>query len=726
VSTRFEELVSELGRSGVAYPLLDNDTNRMELFDTGIRRIDVRPDGFVEPTIAVDGSLFGHQVLLISAPAAVGKTTVAAALAASTGAPLWSLTEVQVGSNSFVGGLLRAFGADKFGDIVDSLRQAKAILILDALDEAHLRAGIDNLEAFVKDLAGAVKGPGTRPSIVLLARVETAAVVELMLQMQGLEPTNARLEYFDEPAARRFLDIRLTSHWTHLGRTPPVHRQNPGAYRQAVDGVFAFMYECFGSTAEDPWLGGNVRSFLGYAPVLEAIADYLAVDNLQSIVGELVEARARSSVPDASVAGGPWSFLAQVIDRMVERERGKVIDSSLRLVLHQRAADVGFGSWGELYDRNEQLDRVLRRFFAVSLFSDQMPVIPQKLRDEYERAREPMADQHPFLTDARGFANLVFQEYAFAWALTSGSASVRTAVRAALRSGRFLPSPLLGRFLLGSSPRDDSGLPIIAPEDVGLLYDALAAASARSGELLLWVVSSDGDGTFGEVSRDDGSEELAFNVMAGEAPLSFWRRLSNADISVQGGVVLGMAGQSFALGPDVTIDTDLIDTPASEYVILGGEDSFVRIDAVAQVAASAETQLKVYSDGVFEVAWEGMIHPWYPFASEPWEQQPELEAPFEHLVSIVRMFRKHGRDKYARKKELIDNVVVGRRVSDRSTEARRLANYMVARGVLSDAGGLYFLDLSQLGMSWTDVTAHRMTPASEAFLTAFALANPPD
>ncbi len=717
MGTTFEELVAELGKADLSYPLLDDEI--------GIRRVEARPEGFVEPTISVDGSLSGHQVLLISAPAAVGKTTVALAIAASTGAPLWSLSETQVGSNSFVGGVLRAFGADRYAQIIDGLTKANSLLVLDALDEAHLRAGVENLEAFIKDLAGAIKGSGLRPSVVLLARVETAAIVELMLQMYGLEPANARLEYFDEPAARRFLDTRLTNHWNRLDHAL-VHRQNPAAYRQAVDGVFAFMYECFGCTTEAPWSSQNVRSFLGYAPVLEAIADYLAVDNLQNVVGELAEARARSSVPDASSAGGPWAFLAQVIDRMVERERGKVIHSNLRVVLQQRSVDVGWSSWDELYMRDEQLDRVLRRFFQIELFSDRMPVIPMKLRDDYERALEPMADQHPFLTDARGFSNLVFQEFAFAWALTSGAASVRAAVRNALKAGRFLPSPLLGRFLLGSSPRDDRGLASIAPEDVGLLYDALAAAAARSGELLLWVVTTDVDGTIGEVSRDDGTEELAFSVSSGGAALAFWRRLSNADVAVQGGVALGLPGQAFVLGPNVTIETDLLDTPASEYVILGDPESFVRIDALAQVTASSDTQLKVYSDGVFEVSWEGMTHPWYPFAAEPWEQQPELEAPFEHLVSIIRMFRKHGRDTYARKKELIDNVVVGRRASDRSAEARRLADYMRAQGVLIDAGGLYHLDLSQLGMSWTDVTAHRMTPGSEAFLTAFVRRSQPN
>lgn len=715
LSTSFDDLVGELGRSDIAHRLLDEDT--------GIRRVAARPEGFVEPTISVDGALLGHQVLLISAPAAVGKTTVALAIAASTGAPLWSLSETQVGSNSFVGGIVRAFGAESYGQIIEGLRTGRSLLVLDALDEAHLRAGIDNLEAFIKDLAGAIKGSRVRPSLVLLARVETAAVVELMLQMAGLEPANARLEYFDEPAARRFLEVRLTNHWGRLDHAL-VHRTNPAAYRQAVDGVFEFMYECFGATNDQPWATENVRSFLGYAPVLEAIADYLAVDNLQSIVAELADAKLRSSVPDASSSAGPWTFLAQVIDRMVERERFKVITSNLSEVLDQRAADVGWNSWDELYLRDEQLDRVLRRFFQVSLFSDQMPVIPEKLRDDYERSLEPMADQHPFLTDARSFANLVFQEFAFAWALTKGSPSVQAAVRGALRAGRFLPTPLLGRFLLGSARRDESGLATIAPDDVGLLYDALAAAAARTGELLLWVVATDRDGVIGEVSRDDGTEELVFAVGHGESPVAFWRRIAFANISVQGGVSLGLPGQSFALGPDVNIDTDLIDTPAAEYVILGGEESFVRIDAVAQATSTSETQLKVFSDGLFEVSWDGMVHPWYRFAAEPWVLPPELEAPFEHLVSIVRMFRKHGRDEYARNKALIDNVVVGRRASGRAVEARRLVEYMLAQGVLRDGGGLYLLDLTQLGMSWADVTAHRMTPGAEAFLTRFALSDP--
>jgi hypothetical protein len=619
-----------------------------------------------------------------------------------------------------VGGLVRAFGADGYLKVVEGLQDGTLLLVLDALDEAHLRAGLENLEAFVGDIATTIRGPSKTPSVVMLARVETAVVVQLMLETHGMQPALARLDYFDETAARQFLDVRLSLHWQRLNR-PPSHQRNAAVYRQAVDGVFAFIYACFGASGPDEWGNEQVRRFLGYAPVLEAIADYLAVENLQSILGELGDANVRTAMPDAGSPEGPWGFLLRVIDRMVERERSKVIDMNIKEMLRTTATEAEWDDWDMLYGRDEQVDRVLRRFFRIGLFSDQMPLIPERVRDDYERSLEPMADQHPFLTDSRSFANLVFQEYAFAWAITAGSPSVREAVRTTLKSGRFLPSPLLGRFLLGLAPRGEDGSPLVAPDDVGLLYDSLAAAAARSGEVLIWVVSTESDGTVGQITRDDDSESLAFLVRQSESPLIFWRKIAYADIAVEGGVALGLPGQTFVLGPDVIVETDILETPAAEYVVLGNADSYSRLAAAAHVPGSQDTQLKVYSEGPFEVSWEPLVHPWYPYGVAPPEVPPELELAFRDLVSIVKWFRKHGRDEYARKKELIDNVVIGRNASDRNAGARSLLAYMLDHGVLSDSRGLYFINLSQIGMSWADVQAHRMTSAAEIFLTGFVM-----
>ncbi len=712
----FDEVLSRLASCSTPPTLVDPSV--------GIAIPTERSDTFVAPCVGCAAVPTGSQVLLVSAPAAVGKTTLAWELAAAARAPLWDLASTQVGSNTFVGGLVRAFGAGALPDVLNGLRTGSFLLVVDALDEAHLRSGYQNFEAFIADLAEAIRGTSARVTVVMLARVETSVLTELLLISHGVSLASARIDYFDEESARHLIDSRLVNHWRSMAREPQ-HRRNPLVLRQAVDRLFDFVASCFGVDAESAWMNEQVRRFLGYAPVLQAIADYLAVDNLQVVLNELADATTGVN-PNQDAA---WNFLIRVVDSVIARERMKVLPP-VQSALSVDAEDLGWSDWDSLYAADEQIDRVLRRFFRIGLFSDRTPILPIGLRDGYEKCLEPVADQHPFLTDSRGFANLVFEEYALAWALASGSGAVRDHAQRSLMSGAHLPNPLLGRFPLGLAPTDESSAPIVDGEHVGLLFDAFSSAAERSGEIVLWLVTSDIDGTRGRIlSGSDEGESIPFRIGDSGHPVQFWRRLARADVLVDGGVVLGLPGQPFVLGPDVDLETDLIETPASEYVVLGEEDSYVYLSAQSHVDTPQPTSLKVYSDGTFGVKWDPLVHPWYGYqlpTDDSLSASPAVLDAFDDLVRIVRPFRRHGRDELARKKELIDNVAVGRSTSERTVDARRLLGYLLENGVLRDSResrGLYILELSALGMSWADVREHRMTEAARGFLQGFVSAS---
>lgn len=69
---------------------------------------------FVPPDLVAEQPLQPGRtaVLLISAPGAVGKSSLAEELAARTGAPLWDLSRVNVGSGTLAGTVHEAY-ADK-------------------------------------------------------------------------------------------------------------------------------------------------------------------------------------------------------------------------------------------------------------------------------------------------------------------------------------------------------------------------------------------------------------------------------------------------------------------------------------------------------------------------------------------------------------------------------------------------------------------------------------
>lgn len=707
----FDELIARL-------PTVE----RMNVIDprVGLRYVEASKS-YISPTINVTVDPAKSAVVLVVAPAAVGKSSTANEIAARTGAAIWDLSTTLVGHNTFVGGLAQAFGPGELAQVVGGLRSGRSLVVLDALDETHLRSGYQNLEAFMGDIAGLVKG-ATSPVLVILARVETAVVAELMLSMAGVAVAKVRLEYFDERAARRFIDRRLTHYWERRDKSP-VHHRNPAGYRAAVDAIFEFVYSSLGGAHEDPWESESVRTFLGYAPALEAIADYLAVDNFQSVLGDIEATNRQIAAEEA----GTWLFLRHVVESIVERERVKVL-AQVRPMLASLADEQSWDDWDVLYSEPEQIDRVLRRFFRVGLFSDQMHVIPTKVRDGYEAVLAPVADQHPFLADARQFSNVVFKEYALAWALTRSGASVRTQVLRLVRDASYLATPLLARFMLFMADRDpDSERPLIEPTQVGLVFDSLAASAETDGEFLFLVVADSETTALARVARNaDDRKETAFTVASSGDPIFFPRRLAHAEISVLGGVTLGRPGTSFSLGPDVLILTDILETPAAEYVVLGSADDFgVRMEADTHIDGDTPPLLKNYAESPLVCSWDGIVHPWYPYGDDEdvADESPELSAAFHNLISILTRFRKHGRDEFAKSKDMIDNVVVGRYVSDRTADARRLLQFLLETEVLRDSRGLYFANLDPLGMSWTDVRNRVMPDQTRTFLGRFLESN---
>lgn len=83
----------------------------------------------------------GTSVVLISAPGAVGKTTLAREIARRIGSPLWNLGNVNVGTEFLTGAIARAFGDAEFSRVKSELASGDRALVMDGLDEARLRAG---------------------------------------------------------------------------------------------------------------------------------------------------------------------------------------------------------------------------------------------------------------------------------------------------------------------------------------------------------------------------------------------------------------------------------------------------------------------------------------------------------------------------------------------------------------------------------------------------------
>jgi hypothetical protein len=147
----FSELVTLLPRGD---DLLADAAKKLP---TGVSWVENSNPCFVEPDLEIQQPIeVGRtSVVILSAPGAVGKSTVAAQIASAARAFLWDLSKFQVGSRTFAGTILELYGFVSTG-VQKRLREGNFLFVLDALDEAEVRAGSQNFEAFIRDLAEAL------------------------------------------------------------------------------------------------------------------------------------------------------------------------------------------------------------------------------------------------------------------------------------------------------------------------------------------------------------------------------------------------------------------------------------------------------------------------------------------------------------------------------------------------------------------------------------------
>ena len=151
---------------------------------------------FVEAPIEMAGD-FGQQIpypiLLVSAPGAVGKSTLAREIAARTGAVLVDLAQAEaVGSSTVSGGLAWA-------DMFNGFRRGDVALMIDGLDEARMQVTEASFAAFLEDVRKLARADG-KP-ITLFGR--TSAVEEAWLHFAetGFEPPVLEIQFHGHESA---------------------------------------------------------------------------------------------------------------------------------------------------------------------------------------------------------------------------------------------------------------------------------------------------------------------------------------------------------------------------------------------------------------------------------------------------------------------------------------------------------------------------------------------
>ncbi len=160
-----------------------------------------------------------------------------------------------------------------------------------------------------------------------------------------------------------------------------------------------------------------------------------------------------------------WKMLATIVEQLLRRGQLKVTTQLRKVVTTPDDID-----WARVYTPHEQCGYVLGRVAGSAELLDYVPAVARRPsavpRAAAQRAAEPSVPRWLL-----GYANVVFRDYVHAWGLLAESAAAHDAVRKALREEEYLPSPLLGAFVIISNMAPGSAA--VAGQDLGFIYESL-------------------------------------------------------------------------------------------------------------------------------------------------------------------------------------------------------------------------------------------------------------
>lgn len=597
-------------------------------------------EGFVEPPLEAGlAKEFGQAdpetapIVLIAAPGAVGKTTFTRQISALTGAIRVDLSRTgAVGDNFLSGGLNKVNAFDAF-------QSGHVGIVVDGLDEALLKTSSEGLTGFLQDVLEMI-GEGRRP-IVISGRTGSINEAWLILAEQGHTAAVAQIGYFGADGAQTLACNALRRFLQNAG-----DRTMMTADEEAV----RLLIEKLGAATV-----ADGAQFVGYAPVLEAIAKQVAAySNPQELVGRL------ANEESVDVAG--------VVNDILLREQRKV--EQLDLPDHSLV--------GRLYTPEEQVVRLISHLYGVDLPLP-LPPMSDTVRGKYETALAKWLPEHPFL-DGYGAApsSAVFDGFLTWQALRRRESAPRA--RATHTRRERLPNPFLSTFYLPADWEGDFEFLDLA--DVPFVHASLAARVPASDTVALDIDGDDGEDEVDVQLTWRGPTLKADRVLGGRVTaagaLAFGGHLSDVRVHAENLTVeIGNGFGAVLTAPieimvrELTLDarTVTVEPPrgrmtgeeATDGEVAGSGTSAgnrqVRLAATEPVVAADVPTIYAIQGAELQVTWPGATaYPWTSYATTATTPPPpEFQEAYGRMRKILLPFKSDKYGALAKYKKFVDH-----------------------------------------------------------------------
>lgn len=684
----------------------------------GVVFFDEGKTGFIPPRLSVreEGTNLGQaKVLIISAPGAVGKSTLAREIGFRKSALLWDLsTANEVGASSLEGMLSKTFAAEK-GDFAEYLSAGLQFVVIDALDEGRTKVNENSFRSMLRDVGDVAKA-SSGTCFVLRGRTQIAEDCWLVLEDQGVSTSLLSIEPFNRAEADTYIQTVLN--------------------KMKIEGLVAecrdLIFEHLAISVTEDGARETADKFLHYPPVLDVVARLL-----QQEANPLVLKNALTASTSA-IQGRAIKLLLQVMDRILDREAYKV-RPSLEQAINEPMTQEQLSS---AYNSNEQCKRLL-----ASVFKMQVSASPEGLsaesRKKYEEAVGTWVSEHPFLQGLAD-ADSVFKAYLYAQGLhgTLGDDLKQVTSTDLLNPEARKSMRLLAEFFLANSSLEERLE--IQPDHLGILYDSLLSSESIHDKLYLEVDGPDEIGQDGFV-RIDGEFDFLLNAnglipyrsipftmrVTEGSTLFFGRSLRHSHIAVPCQMVLGNAGKEFQIGPDVRLNVTHMRIESDSLVVHGNPRQQTNPDVTVIEALTCESPRLglpiVYEPTAFAVSWENDSRfPWTDYRMQRDESSfdsEDLRKTYMRFRRIAQTLRSHGNGALAKTRIKIEDERVMR-----GALGRTLLSQLRNDGILVLKDGFYFWGpanaAEHLGVSWGNLSRGECPPSLQAYLTKFIARNP--
>lgn len=635
-------------------------------------------DFYVEPQVFGTKPDTPCKAILFSAPGATGKSALARYISRERNALLWDLSKDKIANHSLVGMLSKAVGMENISQFAKRLQSGKAVLIIDALDEAEMLSGWEAVDTLLDELNDLVKEP-ISPTIILCSRAQAAHRVAHYCDEINFPIFRVEVGHFDVGHAKDFVLKKIAK---DAVVTPAVSN--------FVDAYFTSV-----PAMEDR------EAFIGYAPVLEALA-------------RLYDPKANTAhlIQKAATSENSTALLDTVMQDILTREQGKVVQAFRRRCAERFSE---FSDWDSVFPPDEQLIRLAYYLVFGELGGACTTPMPSELAAEYESCVETFFPSHPFLAEGAtiNFAGPAFRDYTLArLMLMDGYDSFASEL---LSVGNTL-SPMFFDFYALYAEHS-----IPTADHFRHLY--LSFKSKETLDTLSQIVVSQ-EGTRLSCTfmhqRADHTPQVTSLTLRSTSALSV-PSLTNVELDVDCDVVLGVKNEDVVLQAAVISCRRLIINAPSLWI---GENCQIVCDKPIDANRFPNVRLHLPDTGDPSIKLSiPDLGRWYFL--KPFMVVGDTAAPcdllqFESAVRrILHPFRKHGKDAPGKHREYIENVAVGG-----SELKRSVYKFFLDYGAIySDSKDLSQLKLDAekletLGLNWGYMTqgfAESMTTAYNVY-----------